>query len=325
MTDSHVALVEPAQEASKNEADAVRAGGLLRAAREAAGVHIATLAGTLKVPLDKLQALENGDLAALPDMVFARALASSVCRHLKIDPAPVLALLPRVAPGRLAGQTEGINTPVKNMAGKSLDFSPSHGKHRWLGWLVLALLLGALALIFWPHGAPDRSTTGSSPVRAAAVGTAAITAQQHTEAQSALAPASGPTAAQAVEAQTPVPAPASVASAAFAAAAQMQRPGAPTAAVPDGGAAAPAPAASVANTDLLLLRARSASWVQVRDAAGKVVQERTLQAGESLSVAATLPLAVVLGRADAVEVFVRGQPFVPPAVSKGNVARFEVK
>jgi cytoskeleton protein RodZ len=65
--------------------------------------------------------------------------------------------------------------------------------------------------------------------------------------------------------------------------------------------------------------------VQVRDAAGKVVQERTLQAGESLPVAGTPPLAVVLGRADAVEVFVRGQPFAPPAVSKGNVARFEVK
>ena len=122
MSDSPLTPAGTAQDASNKEADAVRAGALLRAAREAAGVHIATLAGTLKVPLDKLQALENGDLAALPDMVFARALASSVCRSLKIDPAPVLALLPRVAPGSLAGQTEGINTPVKNLAGKSLDF-----------------------------------------------------------------------------------------------------------------------------------------------------------------------------------------------------------
>lgn len=337
MTDSHVAQVEPTQEAPKNEADAVRAGALLRAAREAAGVHIATLAGTLKVPLDKLQALENGDLAALPDMVFARALASSVCRSLKIDPAPVLALLPRAAPGPLPEQSAGINTPVKHMAGKSLDFSPSHGKHRWLGWLVLALLLGALALLFWPHGAPDRSTTEPSPVSAAAVGAAAATAPQPLEAQSALAPAPGPAVAQVVEAQTPAPAPASVASAAFAVAVETQRPSASaTAAAPDGGGAAaasaaassspaPALAGSAAGTDLLLLRARSASWVQVRDAAGKVVQERTLQAGESLSVTGTPPLAVVLGRADAVEVFVRGQPFAPPAVSKGKVARFEVK
>ncbi len=312
----------------------MRAGALLRAAREAAGVHITTLAGTLKVPLDKLQALENGDLAALPDMVFARALASSVCRNLKIDPAPVLALLPRVAPGPLAGQTEGINTPVKNVAGKSLDFSPTRGKHRWLGWLVLALLLGALALIFWPHGAPDRSTEGPKPAGAAGAEVSAATVQQEPEPQTPLTPSStpGPAAAQTDVAQTP--APASVAVAASALVGEELRPAgsaSPTAAIPGGaGAAASAAAETVraapaAGTELLVLRARSASWVQVRDAAGKVVQERTLQAGESLPVAGTAPLSVVLGRADAVEVFVRGQPFVPPAVSKGNVARFEVK
>ncbi|WP_144731414.1 helix-turn-helix domain-containing protein [Extensimonas perlucida] len=339
MSDSPLTPAGTAQDASNKEADAVRAGALLRAAREAAGVHIATLAGTLKVPLDKLQALENGDLAALPDMVFARALASSVCRSLKIDPAPVLALLPRVAPGSLAGQTEGINTPVKNLAGKSLDFSPAHGKHRWLGWLVLALLLGALALIFWPHGAPDRSTEGLKP---AGAGASAATAQQQPELQTPWTPSStpGPAAVQMELAQTP--ASASGAAAASALAGEGLRPAgsaSPTAAIPGGAAAAaalaPSAAASAAaepvrvapaaGAELLLLRARSASWVQVRDAAGKVVLERTLQAGESAPVAGTLPLAVVLGRADAVEVFVRGQPFVPPAVSKGNVSRFEVK
>lgn len=341
MSDSPLTPAGNAQDASNKEADAVRAGALLHAAREAAGVHIATLAGTLKVPLDKLQALENGDLAALPDMVFARALASSVCRSLKIDPAPVLALLPRVAPGSLAGQTEGINTPVKNLAGKSLDFSPAHGKHRWLGWLVLALLLGALALIFWPHGAPDRSTAELSPASAAAAGASAATVQQEPEPQTPLAPSPmpGPAAVQTDVAQTPVPA--SVASAQSMLVGEALRTAesaSPAAAAPGAAAAAalaPSAAASAAaepvrvapaaGAELLLLRARSASWVQVRDAAGKVVLERTLQAGESAPVAGTLPLAVVLGRADAVEVFVRGQPFVPPAVSKGNVARFEVK
>lgn len=337
MTDAHVTPEVPAQDASNMEADAVRAGALLRAAREAAGVHIATLAGTLKVPLDKLQALENGDLAALPDRVFARALASSVCRNLKIDPAPVLTLLPRAAPGPLPWQAEGINTPVKTVAGKSLDFS-TQGKHRWLGWLVLALLLGALALVFWPHGAPVSGAAGPKPASAAGAVASAASVQQEPEPQTPLTPSPTPgsATAQAVEAQTPAPAPASVASAAFAVAVETQRPSASTtAAAPDGGGAAtalvaapssatPALAAPATGADLLL-RARSASWVQVRDAAGKVVQERTLQAGESLPVAGKPPLAVVLGRADAVEVFVRGQPFAPPAVSKGNVARFEVK
>ncbi|HPH15047.1 MAG TPA: helix-turn-helix transcriptional regulator, partial [Burkholderiaceae bacterium] len=68
----------------------VSAGALLRQAREAAGLHIAALAVSLKVPVKKLEALESDRLDLLPDAVFARALASSMCRALKIDAAPIL-------------------------------------------------------------------------------------------------------------------------------------------------------------------------------------------------------------------------------------------
>ena len=74
-----------------------------------------------------------------------------------------------------------------------------------------------------------------------------------------------------------------------------------------------------------MLRARSESWVQVRDAAGAVALQRNLNAGESVSVAGPTPLAVVIGRADATEVFVDGKRFDLTAVSRENVARFEVK
>ncbi len=55
------------------------AGGLLKEARQAAGMHIAALAVALKVPVSKLEALEADNYAVLPDTVFVRALASSVC------------------------------------------------------------------------------------------------------------------------------------------------------------------------------------------------------------------------------------------------------
>ena len=42
------------------------AGSLLRQAREAAGMHVSTLADVLKVPVAKLQALEADDWQALP-------------------------------------------------------------------------------------------------------------------------------------------------------------------------------------------------------------------------------------------------------------------
>ncbi len=81
-------------------ADAAAAGAMLRQAREQAGMHVAALAVSLKVPVHKLEALEVGDLGVFPDAVFVRALVSSICRTLKIDAAPVLALLPQnQAPG----------------------------------------------------------------------------------------------------------------------------------------------------------------------------------------------------------------------------------
>ena len=69
------------------------AGAILRRAREATGLHIAALAVSLKVPVRKLEALEADRLEQLGDAVFVRALASSVCRSLKMDPAPVLELI----------------------------------------------------------------------------------------------------------------------------------------------------------------------------------------------------------------------------------------
>ena len=80
---------------------AVTAGTLLRRAREAAGLHVAALAVSLKVPVRKLEALESDRYDLLPDAVFVRALASSVCRTLKIDPQPVLDRLPQTAAPRL--------------------------------------------------------------------------------------------------------------------------------------------------------------------------------------------------------------------------------
>ena len=74
------------------------AGSLLRGAREAAGIHIEALAVALKVPVSKLEALEADKYEALLDTVFVRALASSVCRTLKLDPVQVLSLLPPLYP-----------------------------------------------------------------------------------------------------------------------------------------------------------------------------------------------------------------------------------
>lgn len=302
------------------------AGGLLREARQAAGVHIAALAVALKVPVSKLEALESDNYDALPDTVFVRALASSVCRTLKLDPAPVLALLPQSKSPQLTTDSAGLNAPVKGSAGKSSS-APSFSSgstSRSVMLIALALLVGAALLIFLPRQQPADPASGplaSAPSAAAGVNEGARkdepvvpAAASSPSLSMAEPPPTGAVQAAASERRDPASAPA-VAIAASAAAS-------PTASAALTAASSDVPGAAAGT---LVLRARAESWVQVRDAAGTVVFQRKLAAGESASVAGPVPLAVVVGRADATEVFVRGKPFDLTAVSRENVARFEVK
>lgn len=295
----------------------VTAGGLLREARQAAGMHIAALAVALKVPVSKLEALEADNYAVLPDTVFVRALASSVCRTLKVDPAPVLSLLPQSQSPRLSTDSAGLNAPVKGSAAKSSSSSAafSGSPSRPVVVVVLALLVGALAVFFFP-GQQGASSMSSAPAPAPP----AEPGEPVTLASALPAPAdAAPAQVEAPAVNLSVAAPVPAKPAASAPEAQAGAAPAPAA----GASAAAANAAAPAGT--LVLRARSQSWVQVRDASGKVVLERNLAADESVAVAAPAPLAVVVGRADATEVFVRGKPFDLAAVSRENVARFEVK
>jgi cytoskeleton protein RodZ len=275
--------------------DGVTAGALLRQAREAAGLHVAALAVSLKVPVRKLEALEENRWDLLPDAVFVRALASSVCRTLKVDPQPVLERLPQTSRPRLIHAGDGINTPFR---------APSDGAGpTWFDQLtrpvflaVFALLLGALVLILLP------------------------TTQQETAVAPEATPAPIP----------PAPEPAASVAVNTAPPAAQVAP-APAATVPAAAAATPvatsaAPAASaVTTTGLIVFRTRQPSWIEVTDAKGVVAVRRLLAAGETVGASGALPLQVTIGRVDATEVQVRGKPYDLKPVSKDNVARFEIK
>lgn len=287
------------------------AGDLLRDARQAAGVHIAALAVALKVPVSKIEALEANNYEALPDTVFVRALASSICRTLKLDPAPILSLLPQTKSPRLATNSAGLNAPVKGRAGKSVSSPASFSgpASRSVTLIVLALLAGALVLVFFPRPQESTGSSSTAPVVVAPVPGGA-------EPQAAAVPT------DAVEAPG------------VGRASDASKPMATTRAADVAGATAsqevastPAAAASAVVTPpgALVLRARGESWVQVRDAGGAVVLQRKLTDGETVPVAGSMPFSVVVGRADVTDVFVRGKPFDLTGLARENVARFEVK
>ncbi|UXH77067.1 RodZ domain-containing protein [Roseateles amylovorans] len=95
----------------------VTAGAALRRARESRGLHIAALAATLKVPQSKLEAIEADRYSELPDATFARALARSMCRALKVEAEPILAMLPRGgSEASLDRVSPGLNQPFRERA-----------------------------------------------------------------------------------------------------------------------------------------------------------------------------------------------------------------
>jgi len=119
-------------------------GALIKAGRERAGLHMAVLSVHLKVSIKQLEALEADHFEMLSGPVFARALAAKVCRFVKIDPDPVLALMPATTNGlkplQILGEDASPSYPTKPSAsnGKSM------GMGLKLGFLALLLILASL-------------------------------------------------------------------------------------------------------------------------------------------------------------------------------------
>ncbi len=283
---------------------------LLRTAREAAGLHIAALAAALKVPVKKLEALEAGRYSELPDLTFARALASSACRHLKIDPAPILQQIPQGGIPELGGSRHAINTP----------FQPAHDPApiNPLSWLsrpallaAIVLLLGALVIVFMPRAEDSAQVDTGNVVTPIETPAEPVAAAEPVPAQEP-APASTSPSLPGAEGAAPV-------------AAVSAAPAAPSpSSTPSEGPVAAVPAAPAAGT-LLTIAATGESWVEVVNGSGSVVIQRVLQAGDAVDFSSAPPYTVVLGRAEAAQVTVRGKPFDVTRYVRNNVARFEVK
>lgn len=304
------------------------AGVLLRQAREAARMQLPVMAATLKVPQHKLQALEADDYAAFPDHVFMRALAMGMCRTLHIDAESVLAKLPRTEIKSLAKTGPGINETVKvrssfKVTGTPLDSGNSSSRKIAAG--VLILLAAAAAVYFVPFQQMVDGADGAgapAPAQAQSGQTAAVSAAAAEPLAQTEGGAQGSSATPAAPVTEPVP---------VAAAASMPGDGAAASApAPVATAQTAAPAAEAATPatgagGLLVLKVNTGqSWVKVKDAAGKVVLEKTLSKDESATAEGQLPLSVIVGNAKGTQVTVRGEPF-DISSTRDNVARFEVK
>lgn len=301
-------------------------GSPLQRARIEQGLSLESLAAQIKVTPAKLDALEAGRYQELPDPAFARALAMTVCRALKIDPAPVMATLPAARPVSLAA-SETREVPFeasKTRLRLNMDRSPSFPwaalwAPRFLAPLLV--LLAAVAVYFWPDSI-DWPSLRSTPPPSVVVEVPV----QPSVGQAAVLPSALPSPpASAVADSLPAPGGESASAPSVTSGDVVAGPTA------QGAAAAPISAASALAMPppkaegTVVLASTEAAWVEVRDARGRRLLSRQLAAGETVGLDGLAPLSVRVGNATAVRLTYRGDPVELAAFTRNNVARLELK
>jgi cytoskeleton protein RodZ len=302
-------------------AQPLTAGKLLKAARERAGLHLGVLAVNLKVSVRQLEALEADQYPADQSPVFARGLAASFCRQLRIDPAPILALMPRTA-----NYLEPYGA-VRQALVAPADFRRVNRSPRgfqFQAWWTAGGMLVLIAALIWLPGPSQWSWLESVTAYLSPSEPEVRTVSMVPEASPL--PAGSATDAAALGAVVGVPAltdastklPEVDPSLALNSLRTVPKETNTEASKPAALTPGPAPAQ-------LLLAATQTSWVEVRDAKNQMIWSGVLNPGDTQRLSAADLMSVVVGRADAVQVTFKGQSFDLKPHTKANVARFEVK
>jgi cytoskeleton protein RodZ len=282
------------------------------------------LSVTLKVPVRQLEALEADQLDPGKGPVFYRGLASSVCRHLQTDAAPILALLPQMS-SQLTPLRSAIK-PFENDASVGISGLTwgrmASSKVVW-GAAFMLFLTGALLWLPGPsHWAwlEDVKSLMADEVVSQEVGepvslpvfSATPATFEASDAKTTQSPASSVSNVSMATTTAVVTAP-------VASKISQVIPANPATAM------ASSPANRSDASPEWVFSASGDSWLEVRNAQKAVVWSGVVKAGESTRIQSPLPVSVVVGRAQVVTATLRGKAFDLKPHTQVTVARFEVK
>lgn len=297
-------------------ASAPTAGQLLREARLKAGVHLAVLSVTLKVPVRQLEALEADELDPSKGPVFYRGLASSVCRHLHTDAAPILALLPQTS-AHLQPLVRSVQ-PLESEGSVRISSVPwGRMLSSQVVW-VAALLLFLTGAFLWMPGPAQWAWLDDVKALMADE----VVSQEVSE---PVVSASNVATEPVISSVVPTPSAGTSTLASSAAVASPASSPAASVSQPIESAPTSKPVVSASAEPEWVFSASGDSWLEVRNAQKAVVWSGVLKAGETTRIQSPLPVSVVVGRAQVVTVTLRGQPFDLKPHTQVTVARFEVK
>ena len=144
---------EPPQEQGSASTGKATPGALLASQRESLGWTVEQIAEQLKLAVRQVKALEAGDYAALPNMAVTRGFVRAYAKVLKMDAAPLVAMIDAAAP------------PAPEVVVPRKDLSASFSESRFpsmtgrssapAGWLVglaVVVVVGAAGAYAYHNG-----------------------------------------------------------------------------------------------------------------------------------------------------------------------------
>jgi cytoskeleton protein RodZ len=294
--------------------DAASAGTLLRSARERAGMSLDDISQQLKLAPRQVQALEDGDFAALPGRTFIRGFVRNYARLLKLDVAAVLAALPG------ASADSGLQSPTLHPTAPSIGELPEsqYARPVWIRWAVALIALVLVALVAYEFLPPLLSLRQSSttPPTARDTPAEAKPAAEAADAATTAAPAPEPAPQPSAAAGTPLPNPILNREPATAA----------PAAAADGSTKAPdATAVPQAGERELTLAYRDNSWTEVRDRDGRVLLSAMMPAGTRRALTGVPPFELIIGNATDVTLSFDGRSVDLTPFTRQGVARLTLR
>ncbi|MDO8048692.1 helix-turn-helix domain-containing protein [Janthinobacterium sp. SUN211] len=307
------------------------AGAQLKAQREALGWPVEQVADQLKLAPRQVIALEEGDMAALPNVAVVRGFVRAYAKVVRLDAAPLVAMIevhPAPAQDPAAPVRREISATFSESRFPSMTQRSSNQTPLWIAGavaVVVAAAFGAYKLGYVPasllsaHVEKEAAHAEVGPVETTLI----KPGQDLTPVQSPSVPLISVPPPPGNDTQTG--APASAIASAPAAAVPPAAALATTPAVTPAATAAVTPPAAAVGANALVLKVEQDSWVEIRRPGTSPLISRMVKAGSTETFDITGPATLVVGKPGVVQATLRGAKLDLPTVAGGTISRVSIK
>ncbi|MGK5080896.1 helix-turn-helix domain-containing protein [Janthinobacterium sp. HLX7-2] len=286
----------------------------MKAQREALGWPVEQVADQLKLAPRQVIALEEGDMAALPNLAVVRGFVRAYAKVVRLDAAPLVAMIevhPAPAQDPAAPVRREISATFSESRFPSMTQRSSNQAPIWVAGavaVVVAAAFGAYKFGYVPasllssHAEKEAVHADVGPVETTLI----KPGQDLTPVQTPSVPLISVPPPPGNDTQTGAPA-SGIASA-------------PAAAV-----VPPAATPAAVGANALVLKVEQDSWVEIRRTGASPLISRMVKAGSTETFDITGPATLVVGKPAAVQATLRGTRLDLPTAGGGTISRISIK